>query len=195
MKYCPNCKRDLPEEFYYVAKTAKTGRRKICCTCFNEQVKAYRRSIPGIITQIWSSQKKNSRVRNHPQPSYTRKEFSDWFFRQPKLMSLYNAWVQSGYKRELSVSVDRINSQQPYSLDNIQMVKFQDNFLSENIEMKQGKIGRCKPVTGTFIRTGEKLTFPSASIAGRKLGLHKSHISACARGVRYSTGGYNWRYR
>lgn len=190
---CPLCGEELPESSFYIDRTVNSGRRKLCIPCYNLKSTIYRRSIHGVITQIWHSQKFNSRVRNHPEPSYTKSELAGWIFRQKEWEKLYGEWVKSGYKRELSVSVDRIDSRLPYTLDNIQLVTFKDNLLNENIEIKSGKIGRGRPVLG-ITEAGKEIVFLSASIASRETGLHKTHIAACARGDRNSTGGYKWRY-
>lgn len=190
---CPLCGTELPEDSFYVDRTVNSGRRKLCIPCYNLKSTAYRRSIHGVITQIWHNQKVNSRVRNHPEPSYTKSELAGWIFRQKEWEKLYGEWVKSGFRPELSVSVDRIDSRLPYTLDNIRLGTFKENLLNENIEMRQGKIGRGRPVIG-ITETGKEIVFLSASIASRETGLQKTHISACARGERNSTGGYKWRY-
>lgn len=57
---------------------------------------------------------------------------------------------------------------------------------------------KAQPLTGVIrsvycIELDE--TYPSAAEAGRALGINNSHISACCRGDRKTTGGYHFEYK
>jgi hypothetical protein len=56
-------------------------------------------------------------------------------------------------------------------------------------------LGHCHviSVTATNKKTGEERTFPSLKCAADELGLHASHVSACWRGLRKSTGGWTFK--
>ncbi len=65
-------------------------------------------------------------------------------------------------------------------------------------EQKQKRIAnsilaQSKPVT-QYDLNGKKIkTFPSATVAGRETGINRGHISARARGVEFSAGGFIWK--
>jgi hypothetical protein len=193
-KVCSVCKKELSKGDFYTDKTTLDNLRDKCKECFNRKSIEYRRSRKGIVTQIWHKQKVNSIERGHPLPNYTKEELANWMFNQETFTILYVNWIKSGYERLLSVTCDRIDSRKPYSLDNLRLVTFKENHLAENTEMKMGIIGRAKPVQGENIITGERINFISASEAERKIGVHKSHVQACANFKRKTTGGYYWRY-
>ncbi|MBO7251777.1 MAG: HNH endonuclease [Oscillospiraceae bacterium] len=51
-----------------------------------------------------------------------------------------------------------------------------------------------KPVIGKHIETGDEIRFSNARTAGAETGTSYKNISACCRGVRKTTGGYEWRF-
>jgi hypothetical protein len=194
-KICSKCEKKLfLSSFYTDKKGGKYGVRSLCKICLNQINKDYRKSKDGVITQIYHQQRQNSVIRNHPIPSYSKQELYDWLISNPQFHILFDNWIKSGYKKEFAPSCDRVSSLRPYSFDNLQLDTFAQNLKNENYEMMQGIIGRAIPVIGTSIKTGASLSFISASQAQRKLGFHKSHISACCLGKRKSTGRYTWRY-
>lgn len=194
-KTCIQCGNDLPIDEFYASNKTVDGRRNRCKVCFNKKATEYRKSKFGLITQIYSQQKTSSKIRGHHLPNYTKQELEDWLFEQQKFHDLYDKWVKSGYKKELAPSCDRIDSKKSYYFDNLQLLTFEENHFNENIEMRKGHIGRAKPVIGINLRTGYKVSFISASEAGRQLKLHKNHIIACCNEVRKTTGGYSFTYK
>ena len=52
-----------------------------------------------------------------------------------------------------------------------------------------------KPVEQLDMRDGSVIhVWPSATAAGRALGVDHSHLSRAARGEHRTSGGYGWRY-
>ena len=51
-----------------------------------------------------------------------------------------------------------------------------------------------KAVIGKCIETGAETRFLSARIAAQQTGANYKNISACCRGLRNRTAGYEWRY-
>lgn len=50
----------------------------------------------------------------------SREEFYQWAWDNPEFWRLYKQWVQSGYARRLSPSINRIDSYKGYTLDNVE---------------------------------------------------------------------------
>jgi hypothetical protein len=54
-------------------------------------------------------------------------EFHQWAINHPEYNRLYDEWVASGYDRKLSPSVDRIDPDKGYELENMQWLTHSEN--------------------------------------------------------------------
>ncbi len=71
------------------------------------------------------------RVRDHPSykgltVDFSRQEFGE-FLKTTRYLQLRQAWQDAGYPRNLAPSVDRIDGNRGYSLDNIQIIPVIEN--------------------------------------------------------------------
>ena len=57
----------------------------------------------------------------------SRDVFYDWSLGSPSFEHLYNNWVDSDFKRILSPSIDRIDTDKGYVLGNIQWITLSEN--------------------------------------------------------------------
>ena len=58
---------------------------------------------------------------------YSKEEFRKWLYSQPLFFELYNNWVNNEYDKNLTPSVDRINSSISYKMSNIQLMTWHEN--------------------------------------------------------------------
>lgn len=65
----------------------------------------------------------------------TKDEFYEWSRNNPDFHSLFEKWEQSGYERKITPSVDRINSDLGYFIENMRWVEFTVN--CQNIRKKK----------------------------------------------------------
>jgi len=56
-----------------------------------------------------------------------REEFYSWALNSEAFHKLFKEWEDSGYERRLCPSVDRINSNAGYRIDNMEWVQFHEN--------------------------------------------------------------------
>lgn len=63
-----------------------------------------------------------------------------------------------------------------------------------NVNYGQGiekrTLAKSKPVL--CVETG--IAYPSATEAGKQIGINHRHICTCCKGKRHTTGGYHWKY-
>ena len=69
---------------------------------------------------MYNSQKKNSKVRNHPEPNYTKLELYDWL-KAEGYTELFSYWERADYAKGLRPSVDRLDSTLPYTFSNMRL--------------------------------------------------------------------------
>jgi len=163
----------------------------------NEYWYKWYRSKKGLISTLWASQRRKSKTRGHPQPSYTKQDLRDWLYSQPKFHELFDEWKISGYDTASKPSVDRINDNEPYTLANIQLLSWQENQEKAYDSLRKGENDRhtAFPVA-QFTKSGELLnTYCSFKEASRQTGVDDYLIALCARGSKNKkhAGGYVWR--
>ena len=202
MKKCNKCK-EVKEfrEFGKISKS-KDGFSYVCKKCHCEDVKSYSKTKNGLLTQIYTDQRKASKKRKHSLPLYTKQELKEWMFSQDIFHKLYDEWFNSGFAKSLVPSCDRIDNSIGYSFDNIRIVTWQENERQGNIDMRNNIIKHGtrpqRTVIGTHITTGETIEFHSLMEAERQTGISNSNISKCCNDkypTRKISNGYFWKYK
>lgn len=204
MKECVMCKTYIQlNQFRFMGNRFYS----YCFSCERKYNKEYRQSINGLIYKMYSSQTKRSKDRNNPPPEYTKNEFKDWILGQYHFELLYDNWVTSGHKKDLTPSCDRLNDNKPYTFDNIRLVTWEINNKKGNYDRKHGVNNKVsKKVVGIHIKTNKIIEFHSIREAERQTGIQSSHISKCCLNKKYrsangkyyprkSAGNYKWKYK
>lgn len=152
-----------------------------------ERDNIYRRSYKGVITNIYHHQKQNSLKRNHTPPSFTKEELKIWLF-QNNFEKLHLDWVKSGYERYLHPSVDRLDDNIGYTIDNIQLLTWKENWQKQNNKTK-------KLVLQYDLDMNLLAEYECASIASSKSGIPKTTIATQCNRNSKSLHNYIWRYK
>jgi hypothetical protein len=179
---------------------------------FNQyEMTDYKKTKAGVISQIYSDQKRNSIRRNHKLPTYTKQEFLDFCLDSDDFHKLYANWVKSNYDRWKKPSFDRACDSKGYSFDNFnRWITAGENKLKGEDDLRTGKITHTanpqKPVVGIHKVTGKQVIFHSMQQASRQLNISQSHISTCCNETlfkarngkhykRLTAGGYKWKFK
>ena len=125
MKLCVDCNISLPLTQFTKKASCKDGHEPRCKRCRSIR---YNKSTPTLLAKkVYASQCLNSINRGHPLPSYSLSEFENWLVTQPHFNSLYSAWVDSGYQKDLAPSADRLDPNMPYCLSILELVTWREN--------------------------------------------------------------------
>ncbi len=136
----------------------------------------------GVIKKIFRSQKQSSRwFRLYP------KQFIDWLINNETFSLLYDAWVFSGYKKDLKPSVDRLEDDIGYEFFNVRVVTWHQNNTKEYNNIKH-KFGRKVIVTDT--NTDTNYEFITIRDAAKFIGCGSQAVSNCVRGNRKNINNY-----
>lgn len=158
----------------------------------------YYRSKKGFLTHLYSDQKVRSKRRGHSLPSYTKEELKEWLYKN-NFNTLYKQWVESGFDKYTKPSVDRLDNNKGYTLNNIRLVTWKQNDDQGNKDIRKGilihKVNPQLSVIATCKKTNKTIEFSSIINAERETGISNSNISKCCRGIRNSAGGYTWKYK
>lgn len=151
------------------------------------------------IKNMYGNQVGSSKTRGMSLSSYTKEELVKWCMGQDVYVKLYLEWVISGKNRLKAPSCDRIDDFKSYTIDNIQIMTFEENSKKANEDRKNG-VGRsglwckevyCYDLQGNFIKS-----YHSQQEASRDTGCNQSNIKDCCmhKNGRRSIGGYMWEY-
>lgn len=100
----------------------------------NAACKRYEKTKPGFLMRLYRNMQ--SRVNGVQWRKYhlyegkallPRDEFYAWADASAEFHALFEAWEAAGYDRHITPSVDRIDSDRGYSLDNMRWVPFREN--------------------------------------------------------------------
>lgn len=124
---CSKCGAVKEVSCFYKRSKLSRGYSYWCIDCDKQSTLDTSRTVDGVVTSIYSTQRTSSKARGHELPKYSKEEFGSWLKSQDKFKTLYDAWVASGYKKNLKPSVDRIDVTKGYSFDNIQLLTWKEN--------------------------------------------------------------------
>ena len=196
MKKCSSCCKNKNLTEFYKNKTCKGGLNKQCKDCTKANSIRYSRSKIGLITKIYIHQVYVSKKDKTKKLSYTKKELIDWFFNNIKFDKLYNNWVNSGYDKKLTPSVDRINDHKGYSLDNIQLMTWDENIKKSYSDIVNGRNNKKNKAVLQFSLNNILIKeYHSINEASRKTNIPNSNITCVCLGKRKTAGGFVWKHK
>jgi len=191
-KKCIKC--ELPKELYLFCKDKRnsSGYGAECKECSKRR----QRSREGLANGIYVNQKISSKRRGHNPPEYTKEEFKNWLFSQPKFDELYNNWVLSNFERSLTPSIDRLNDYKGYSFDNIRLTAWKDNNIKGHNDRKEGRNNKINKAVLQFDLKGNFISeFHSFRFAERETGVNQANMNLVCQGKRKTAGGFIWKYK
>jgi hypothetical protein len=110
-----------------------------------EAVRLWTKTKTGRISVMYTSVCR--RIKTHPSYKnrkllFTRKEFKEFALRNDSLDKIYESWKASGFQLRLCPSLDRINNDGDYALNNIQFLPFGENVAKSHAEDMVKRVGR-----------------------------------------------------
>lgn len=194
-KTCIKCSDDKLLSEFGKDSHLKNGLLAKCKKCKNRENKNKSRTKNGLLVVIYNSQKLRSKKNNFNQPEYSLEDLRKWAFSQPIFHKLYDEWVKSGYQKMLVPSFDRTDDYQGYCLTRLNIMTWKENRekyhqdLINFINNKKRKPVAQEELNGAFIKNHISITE-----AGKSVGVTKTSIWRCCKGLVGSSAGYKWRY-
>lgn len=120
-----------------------------------------------------------------------RSEFYNWASNNSMFHKLFAKWEKSQYDRRLTPSVDRIDPNRGYQLDNMEFVTHSENSRrGSNSPLKKKKVIQMD-MTGNKLKVWDSMT-NAATAMGDKRGA--SNLSKACKGQQIQAYGYKWAY-
>ena len=88
MKKCSKCSELKSLDSFQKMASCYDGLYPSCKVCKNEKDKAIRRTIRGVVTELYKKQRWSSKKRQHNMPEYSKEEFRKWLYSQPLFFKL-----------------------------------------------------------------------------------------------------------
>lgn len=131
-------------------------------------------------------------------PTYTLSELRDFLYSKDEFHILYDNWKRLDYQKDYVPSVDRIDSRFGYSLSNITLMTWRENYMKEHIKKIEGEYlpysKQQKPVAQIDSDGRVVSVFASANAASRAIGITRQNIQSCCYGRRSKAGGFKWSF-
>lgn len=174
-------KREYDKKYYLKNRERKSFLQKI-----------YSKTLSGFVTKTYATQRSTSKHRGHPMPEYSKQELKDYLHNSTTFVYLWQEWVDSGYNTRLRPSIDRVDFRRHYTLDNIQLITWEENNIKGILEANSIKY---KPVKQYDLKGNYIDTFCSMVEAATKTNTNKSDLSCCCRGKYKTAGGFIWKFK
>lgn len=134
MKKCNSCNKNKSINNFSRHPTTKDNLQRICRECDKNRWK----TKEGLASKLYTSQKINSKKRNHSPHGYTKQEFVKWCLENKIYNNLYKQWKVNNYLKGLTPSVDREDDYKGYSFNNIKVCTWGENHLKASRDRKNG---------------------------------------------------------
>ena len=181
---------------FYKKKSNKDGMTTECKECSKKRELKYSRTKKGLITIIYSNQRKNSKHRKHIAPAYTRNELMDWVLSKEEFHHIFHLWRVSGYDKLLKPSIDRLNDYEPYNFSNIRVITWVENNKKSHTDVRNGTNKKPLKAVVQFSKKMEYIgEYISAAQAGRCIGKRAGDISSNCNGKLKSAYGFIWKFK
>ena len=194
-KNCTKCQELKPLSAYGKLIARKSGYSNVCKKCHNYINLCASRTKYGRISRIYSDQKARSKKHGYNPPSYSLNDLIILLLSKDLFNNIYCSWVASGYDKWESPSIDRIDDYKGYSLDNIQIMTWKENYDKGNSDAFNGLNNKRNIKVNQFsINGGLIKEHYSLHSAGREIGIGAQGVWNCCNGLTKSSGGFVWRY-
>jgi len=193
MKICYDCG-EAKEYSEYCKNNAKSdGLNHICKRCAGVRGQVYFRTEKGLIKRIFHNQKRRSKDDNSKKVKYTFDEFYKWCCGQGEFYRLHKNWVESGYDKHKTPSVDRIDDYGCYEFKNIQLMTWGCN-MSKGFKGIVDRVNtkRSQTIMSCNIKSGKVNIYETIIDAKNDLGISSaSDIVSCIKGsISHISGHY-----
>ena len=143
-RQCRSCGQEKPHSDFCICNGKA---HQPCKICFNAEQRVYRAQSGNAVTKRYEKTRRGflmrlyrnmqSRITGVQKEKFhlyagkpltvTRDQFYEWAFTSGEFHALFDAWEVSGYARQYTPSVDRVDSSRGYELDNMEWVTHSEN--------------------------------------------------------------------
>ncbi len=159
MQKCKRCKVTKERSLFNKDSRQLSGLRGECSSCEKDRSRNNRRTVKGLVFQMYRNQKRRSVEKGFSEPEYSKEELLSFCIGDLGFVTLYDLWVESGFDRMKTPSIDRLDDYSGYSFRNIRVVDWSSNKESgsedtrNGLNNKRSKTVHQKRLDGSLIKT------------------------------------------
>ena len=180
LKKCYKCKLVKFLSDFYKDRTKKDGLSCWCKICRLEEAKSHREKYP--FKKLLKNLRQRCENPNQPAYKYYGKKGVKCLLMEQDLKFL---WRRDNAHLLKQPSIDRIDNNRDYCLDNCRFIE-----MKENAGRNKRKSILQFDLNGKLLKEWNSLIS-----ASKKLGIGIGNITLVAQGKRKTTGGYIWKYK
>jgi len=204
-KKCKICKEEKLFNEFYPLKSGKYGIDSKCKICNLEKGKKFSKTKEGLIFEIYRNHKKGINNYQDNLEYVSREEFYNWLDNKKLFMNLYEEWVNDNYIVDLKPACYKIDSDLPYTLDNLgiatskqvkeKIAKDRKSGANHSFNAKISTPVNQYTKDGLFVRRHHSIHAAERYL--QKINNDKrrynTSITACKNGRAKSAHGYVWK--
>jgi hypothetical protein len=180
MRICSHCKKEKPFTDFYKDKSNKSGVLYICKKCNKEYQLNLKEKYP------WKRFLRSIKNRCNNKNAYKYNRYGGRGIKcQITLEEVKELWFRDKAYEMKRPSIDKIDNDSHYSIDNCRFLELSKNAENGNIK----KVLQYE-LNGVFVKEWDGI-----KIAGKELHIAETNISSCCVGKRASAGGYIWKHK
>lgn len=146
----------------------------------------------GVVSSMYSNQRRNSYKRNHPLPEYSQEELYSYVVNHPRFNRIYRDWINSDYDTNLKPSIDRKDDDIHYTMENIELKTWGENNAKGHSDTMKG-INNKRSYPILQYKENELIgEYYSIAEAKRQTGINGIASSAT---TGHTAGGYSWFHK
>jgi len=196
MKICCKCRVEKNINYFWKHKSSSDWLQGYCKECYKIIMKEYVKTKKWLITKIYGAQISNSKIRGHVLPSYTKEELKKWIFEQLNFETLYNNWVNSWCLKDLVPSVDRLNDNISYTLDNIRLITWIENKQKHYRDRKNWINNKASKAVLQYTKTWIFIKeYYSIRKAWRCMNINSWSIHICCTWKSSTAWWFKWKFK
>jgi len=126
--YCSRCQRNLTADNFYTDKSSSNGLQTYCKQCQKTITEHYNATFDGYMSALYLNLMKDAK-KNKVEVNLTKEDLYNLYDKQNKLCSVTKFIMTANNKQERgkksslrNISIDRINHDKGYIIDNIQLI-------------------------------------------------------------------------
>lgn len=196
IKVCRDCKETKVIADYYSDSSKRDGHATICKACDLRIKRDFGRTKKGLIQKMYRNQISSSEKRGHGVIGYSREQLSCWLMENDNFHKLFDEWADSGFIKDKTPSIDRIDNSIGYSFDNIQLMTWLENKEKGHKDSMTERLSTGIPKRPVAIfKDGEFLSVTlSVREADRLTGVHNGNIPRMIKEGGVSKKGFSFKY-
>jgi hypothetical protein len=198
-KQCSKCNETKELVLFPKQSARKDGLSAYCKVCTVKETQKRQKTLEGLVKKIYHNQRMTSGKMGRALPNYTEKELYCWMMSH-NYFPMWQTWVNSNYDKWLSPSIDRINNQLSYTLDNIQLTTWKENLKNQKKMNISGEYIHSKSkavdqysMDDKYIQSHESIANASRAMLGTRGSV--SNITGVCTGKLKSAYGFKWKFK